>query len=123
MLRLGLLQKVISCSSCPAGEPLGDVSCERHLETHALKRFQHQDNPQNQSQETDEVQQECAKRESTPVATRAKPPAHAKDRPEQGLQNLQSQENDYRLRGMESHVRALVNEENDQACDPAEHVA
>jgi hypothetical protein len=30
----------------------------------------------------------------------------------QGLQNLQSQENHYRLRGMESHVRALVNEEN-----------
>ena len=88
MLRLGLLQKVISCSSCSAGEALGDVSCERHLETHALKRFQHQDNPQNQSKEANEVQEERAKRERTPIAAPAKPPAYAKDRTEHGLQDL-----------------------------------
>jgi hypothetical protein len=116
-------QNVISCSTGSAGNALGDVSCQWHLETHALKRFQHQDNPQNQSKEANEVQEERAKRERTPIAAPAKPPAYAKDRTEHGLHNLQSEENDYGLRGVESHVRAPVKEEKDQACDPAQHVA
>jgi hypothetical protein len=119
-------QNVISCSTGStgsAGKALGDVSCEWHLETHALKRFQHQDNPQNQSKEANEVQEERAQRERTPIAAPAKPPAYAKDRTECGLHNLQSEENDYGLRGVESHVRAPVKEEKDQACDPAQHVA
>jgi hypothetical protein len=122
-IHTSLLQNELSHSSCSAGDALRDVSCERHFETHALKGFQHQDNPQNQSKEANEVQEERAKRESTPVATPAKPPAHAKDRTEHGLQDLQSEENDDGLRGVESHVRALVKEEKDQACDPPEHVA
>jgi hypothetical protein len=88
-----------------------------------LKRFQHQENPQDQSKDANEVQEDRAKRERTPIATPANPPAHAKDRTEHGLQDLQTEENDYRLRGVESHVRALVDEEKDQACDPSEHVA
>jgi hypothetical protein len=116
-------QNVISCSTGSTGNALGDVSCQWHLETHALKRFQHQDNPQNQSKEANEVQEERAKRERTPIAAPAKPPAYAKDRTEHGLHNLESEENDYGLRGVESHVRAPVKEEKDQACDPAQHVA
>ena len=77
------------------------MSCQWHLETHALKRFQHQDNPQNQSKEANEIQEDCANRESPPLATPAKPPAHAKDWAEHGLQNLQSEENNYGLRGVE----------------------
>ena len=48
-------ENVISCSTRSAGEALGDVSCQWHFETHALKRFQHEDNPQNQSKEANEV--------------------------------------------------------------------
>jgi len=54
-LSISFRQNVILCSTRSADEALGDVSCQWHLETHALKRFQHEDNPQNQSKEANEV--------------------------------------------------------------------
>jgi hypothetical protein len=47
---------------------------------HALECLQHQDNPENQSEQADEIEEKCASRESSPAAKSTRPPMHAKDR-------------------------------------------
>jgi len=79
----------------------------------ALECLHHQDNPENQSEQADEVEETCASRESSPAAKSARPPMHAKDRAEDGLQNVEAEENNYGLRRVESHISPLVNEEKD----------
>ena len=75
-------------SSGSACEPLGDLSCQRQLETYALECFDHQENPQNKTEQAQEIQQKHTQREGTPITDPAKPPAHAKNLPEQGAQNM-----------------------------------
>ena len=96
-----------------ASEALGDVSRKRQLEMRALECLNHQDNPENQSEQVDEIEEKCASRESSPATKSASPPMHAKDRAQHGLQNVEAEENNYGLCRVESHISPLVNEEKD----------
>lgn len=90
------------------GQALSDVARQRQLETHALKCFHHQYNPQNKTQQAQEVQKKGTEGEDAPIAESTKPPLHAEYRSKDGSQDVQAQENDYGLRCVESDVRTLV---------------
>jgi hypothetical protein len=110
-------------SNRSACESFSDVTGQRELEAHALKRFHHQHNPQHKTQETEDVQEQRTKAGDAPTAQSTEPPPHPKYSAQHGPQDVQAQKHDYRLRRMESDIRTLVDEKKNQAGNPAKDVA
>ena len=77
-------------SNMSTGQALSDVARQRQLETHALKCFHHQYNPQNKTQQAQEVQKKGTEGEDAPIAESNKPPLHAEYRSKDGSQDVQA---------------------------------
>jgi hypothetical protein len=90
-----------------------------------LKCFHHQYNPQNKTQQAQEVQKKSTEGDDAPIAESTKLPLHAEYRSKDGSQDAGPGKRLWiaGLRCAESDVGRLSKSKEDQASNPAENVA
>jgi hypothetical protein len=99
---------------------IGDVRSDGDAEAFTLVGLDHQENPQNKADEMNEVPEPVAKREARPATSDE---AKTEEITENFAENAESTENHDGLGSVEADGRALVNEEEYKAGNPAKSVA
>src|SRR5579862_411582 len=97
-----------------------EIGCDRHSETLPLVGFYHANNPQDQTQELQQMIESEAEREPCPASRHQ---AESEQQSKRNSKQMQPAKNDDRLLGMELHERTLIDEEKDQPRHPTKHVA
>ena len=105
-----------------SGQPLCDIAGDGQLEALTLVGFDHAVDPQEKREEAKGPQKEEG---AGPVhaETTAPPPPDTEREPDNGAHNVEAAEGHDRLRRVVAHVRPTVNQIEDYARQPAQHIA